>query len=234
MLRHAPHGSTVSSVRRLRGGISSAMHAINVRDPQGALHRFVLRRHTLAAWLAREPDLARQEAFALELLSASDTVAPQLIAVDPDGSLAGTPSVLMSRLPGRLRVETPVTNDYLSQLAAALPAIHEVQPPLSFTKLRRYYTYNDVDRLQVPDWSDEPTAWRSVITAARAPKPPTAWTFIHRDYHPGNALWSRGRLTGIVDWINASYCPPGIDLGHCRVNLAIVFGLDAADRFREA
>jgi len=233
LLRHATDGSTISSIRRLRGGTSSAMHAINARDPQGQLQRFVLRRHTLADWLAREPDLAEREAFALELLDGSDALAPQLIAVDPDGSASGLPSVLMSRLPGRLGVDTPVGNDYLAQLAAALPAIHEVQPPLAFTKLQRYYTYNDLATLTPPTWSRDPAAWHAIIEAARGSRPLTAWTFIHRDYHPGNTLWSRGRLTGVVDWVNASYGPPGIDIGHCRVNLAIIFGPKAADRFLE-
>ncbi|MCZ6544941.1 MAG: aminoglycoside phosphotransferase family protein, partial [Chloroflexi bacterium] len=44
----------------------------------------------------------------------------------------------------------------------------------------------------------------------------------------------RGKLTGIVDWVNASFGPPGIDIGHGRVNLAVLFGLDAANGFLDA
>ena len=46
--------------------------------------------------------------------------------------------------------------------------------------------------------------------------------FIHRDYHPGNTLWTGGRLTGVVDWIGGSWGPPSVDLGHMRVNLTAV------------
>jgi aminoglycoside phosphotransferase (APT) family kinase protein len=58
--------------------------------------------------------------------------------------------------------------------------------------------------------------------------------FIHRDFQHFNFLWQRGRLTGIVDWAMASAGPPGLDVGHCRLNLAILFGADEAERFRLA
>jgi hypothetical protein len=54
---------------------------------------------------------------------------------------------------------------------------------------------------------------------------------IHRDFHPENALWSRGRLTGIVDWTQASWGPPGLDLGHMRWNLVLDGGQPIADQF---
>jgi len=55
--------------------------------------------------------------------------------------------------------------------------------------------------------------------------------FIHRDYHPGNVLWSGRRVTGIVDWVNASRGAPEADVGHCRANLAGHFDHTVADRF---
>ena len=58
--------------------------------------------------------------------------------------------------------------------------------------------------------------------------------FIHRDYHPGNVLWSRARLTGVVDWVNACLGPPAVDVGHARWNLAQLFGVEVADAFLDA
>ena len=34
--------------------------------------------------------------------------------------------------------------------------------------------------------------------------------------------WSRGLLTGMVDWTQASWGPPELDLGHMRWNLVAV------------
>jgi aminoglycoside phosphotransferase (APT) family kinase protein len=55
----------------------------------------------------------------------------------------------------------------------------------------------------------------------RGPAPEARRTFIHRDFHAGNTLWSGNRLTGIVDWTTASTGPMGVDLSHMRANMVI-------------
>jgi aminoglycoside phosphotransferase (APT) family kinase protein len=51
---------------------------------------------------------------------------------------------------------------------------------------------------------------------------------------PGNVLWRREKVSGVVDWVNASIGSPWADVGHCRVNLADRFGQPAAERFLDA
>lgn len=53
-------------------------------------------------------------------------------------------------------------------------------------------------------------------------------TLIHRDYHPENTLCWAGRLTGVVDWTQASYGPPALDVAHMRWNLAADHGRKVA------
>ncbi|MGH3992090.1 MAG: phosphotransferase [Pseudonocardiaceae bacterium] len=48
---------------------------------------------------------------------------------------------------------------------------------------------------------------------------------------PGNTLWRSGRLSGVVDWTQASWGPASIDLEWMRWNLACDHGLGAAKRF---
>ena len=55
--------------------------------------------------------------------------------------------------------------------------------------------------------------------------------FLHRDFHPGNVLWTGAAVTGLVDWASAAIGPAAADVGHCRWNLARKLGLPAADRF---
>jgi aminoglycoside phosphotransferase (APT) family kinase protein len=80
-------------------------------------------------------------------------------------------------------------------------------------------------------WMPATAIWAQVTAAVREPPPAAAMTLIHRDYHPQNTLWSRLRLTAVVDWTQASWGPPGLDLGHMRWNLVADHGQDAADRF---
>lgn len=65
-------------------------------------------------------------------------------------------------------------------------------------------------------------------------RPKARECFIHRDYHPANLLWTHHTVSGVVDWINACRGPAGIDLGHCRVNLAQLFDVPTADAFLSA
>jgi aminoglycoside phosphotransferase (APT) family kinase protein len=77
--------------------------------------------------------------------------------------------------------------------------------------------------------------WAQALTVVREPPPSAPYgpsmTLIHRDYHPQNTLWSRGRLIAVVDWTQASSGPPGMDLGHMRWNLLVDHGHPVADRF---
>src|SRR5690606_9702887 len=52
--------------------------------------------------------------------------------------------------------------------------------------------------------------------------------------HPANVLWHDGAVSGIVDWVNGCRGPLGVDVGHCRVNLALLHGVEAADAFLAA
>jgi aminoglycoside phosphotransferase (APT) family kinase protein len=73
--------------------------------------------------------------------------------------------------------------------------------------------------------------WRRGFDVLRSPPPSTERILIHRDYHPGNVLWHRDEVSGVVDWVNTSLGCPWADVGHCRVNLAEPFGQPAAERF---
>jgi len=218
-------GAQVVSVRRLRGGSSTAVHAIEIDDRRGRRHRLVLRRFIRSNW--KLPRLPRREAAILELLRDSAVRAPQLVAFDDGPSECDVRALLMTRLAGRVELAPKRMDGWLRQMAQALPAIHEVPA----AQIRRYRPYYDPQERDVPAWSKEPAAWGAVLDLARTRQPRTTPRFIHRDYHPGNMLWSRGKLSGVVDWISACAGPPQIDIAHCRVNLVRLHGLEIAGRF---
>ena len=65
------------------------------------------------------------------------------------------------------------------------------------------------------------------------PVPAGDVSFVHRDFHPGNLLWSRGHLSGVVDWQSACLGPSSIDPGHCRLNM-LYYDAALADELRRA
>ena len=52
--------------------------------------------------------------------------------------------------------------------------------------------------------------------------------------HPGNTLWRGNRPGGVMDWPQASWGPPAVDVGHMRWNLALRWGLSAAQGLLDA
>jgi aminoglycoside phosphotransferase (APT) family kinase protein len=219
------------------GATSSAVHALTVEDGAGRLHELVLRRFTDAEWLTREPDLAAREAEALTLVDSTPLATPRLVAVDAGGEHCDVPAVLMTRLLGRPSEASDDIDAFVTGLAEPLPIVHEVIVPVTAT-IPAFWPYflQDARRgaLRPPAGSPVPEAWERAFEVHIGTAPTGAEVFLHRDYHPGNVLWRRGHVTGVVDWVNASRGPVDADLGHCRVNLALDHGLDAADKFLAA
>ena len=224
-------GARAVRSRALAGGASSAVHALTVLTGDGFLEELVLRRFVRGDWLAEEPDLARHEAMALDVAAGCPVPTPRLVAVDEDGAEAGEPAVLMTRLPGATVWVPAEADPFLRTLAEILPAAHAT-PVAAGASLPDYAPYRVMMR-RAPRWATRPNVWSQAIELLDGPVPGDERLFVHRDYHPGNVLWKRDELTGVVDWVNASIGSAWADVGHCRVNLAGALGQDAADRFLE-
>ncbi|WP_234404955.1 phosphotransferase family protein [Paenibacillus bouchesdurhonensis] len=220
-------GWHIRHIRPLKGGISSAVYEIQLqRNEQRAL--WVLRQYIDRDWLEEEPDVVTHETSALNIVHRHGIKSPNWIASDPDGRHCGEPSVLMTRLPGEVVLMPDDLTSWLAGIAQTLTDLHRknVEPfPWS------YYSYIDPFQFRLPDWTTRPEAWREIARMIKEPPPVSTPRFIHRDYHPANVLWERGQVSGVVDWVNACLGPPGIDVGHCRVNVVQLHGQEAADHF---
>lgn len=217
--------------RALHGGTSTPVHRLTIATASEQ-HDVVLRRVTNLEWYEREPDLLEREASALRLCATRDAVpAPRLIALDARARHTDVPALLMSYVPGHIEITADALARNIERIAEMLPRIHAL-PVRAHTSppYQRYRTALD----HVPAWSRNPESWHTIIEYARRPAPAHRDVFIHRDFHPGNLLWSRGRITAVIDWVNASISAPEVDLGHCRWNLAVLSGVRLADALLNA
>jgi aminoglycoside phosphotransferase (APT) family kinase protein len=223
-------GDPVTGGRRLTGGIATATHLLRLRSGR----QVVLRRHH-AHWIEREPWLVREEAATLAHVTGRGFPTPALLAADPDGSATGSrPALVLERLPGRIELAPSDPAAWLQQVAEALASIHD-QPPVPATgatpEERGGVPWSDFTQ-PPPPWSTHPEQWTAAMAiAADWPTPVWPPTLVHGDFQHFNLLWSRGRLTGIVDWGPPPPRPLDSDLGHCRLNLVILYGTDVADDF---
>lgn len=165
----------------------------------------------------------------LRLLEPTPVPAPVLLAVSDGAATDGTAALLMSRVPGRIDLSPRDPSGWVRQMAEALA---EVQS-LDFD----FPIYEPAPR-PLPDadlpWWTTPSVWRAALEALQSPAPATPRCFTHGDYQHFNLLWSRGQLTGVVDWVRPVASSPDLDVGHCRLNLTILFGWERAEQFRRA
>jgi aminoglycoside phosphotransferase (APT) family kinase protein len=223
-------GSRLVRTRRQGLGGWHLNHAVDVADRRGRVHRLMLRRWARPDWAAQDADYTvEREVRVLGLLAATPVPAPAVLAADPDGTACDVPAILLTRLPGHPPGPADFgAGGFCAQLAQALAVIHDTGTASAW--LDPYRLYYDRAAAVPAHWMTGPV-WRQAADIVRERPPETAMTLIHRDYHPENTLWSRGRLTGVVDWTQASSGPPQLDLAHMRWNLAADHGQQLADRF---
>jgi aminoglycoside phosphotransferase (APT) family kinase protein len=219
-------GARVVRWRRLTGGLGSSVHRLTV-ERRGRRQAVVLRQYEGDH---ESGELVEREARALRELALTAVPAPELLAASVTGAEAdGRPSLLMTKLAGRLDLTPDDPDRWLGQMAAAAAAIHDLD--LAFPPFEPWFR---IDRLRVPGTATRPALWREVHRVLQEPAPAAVPRFLHRDFQHFNLLWSRGRLRGVVDWTFASRGPAAVDVGHCRLNLAVLFSADRAERLRLA
>jgi len=228
-IERATHARVVG-VERIRDATSSLLNDVEVEGDGGRAH-VILRRFTDKTWVRSEPDVALREAVSLQHATRAGLPAPTFVALDQAGEECGVPATLVAKLPGKVVLSPEDFAPWIHGLAKGAAQIHRVDAAGFKWKYRRY---NERDSLAVPDWSQQPDAWRKAIDVVLGPAPSYSECLIHRDYHPSNVLWENGEVSGIVDWVTGCRGPAGIDVAWCRMNLANLHGVEVADEFLAA
>lgn len=211
----ADRGPGAPMVSSMSGATSSDLYLLEYADRREVLRVFLAER-----WEAATADLSARELRILEALSATELPAPR-----PEGAFEAN-GVIMSWLPGRVVLPARPDAAWLDTLATMLADIHRSGIDVPFA----YESWNDTRPDERPDWWQDQALWQEAQAASRE-RPAFEPRFIHRDYHPVNVLWEGPVISGVVDWINGCMGPVGIDVSHCRLNLAVMYGQDAADAF---
>lgn len=191
---------------------------------QSASRKLVLRLFKAERWELPAATLVERESSILATLV--DTALPTPV---PEAKLPAEGGVIMSWLPGEVLLPRNPDPDWLNELARTLAGIHRLSVEVPFG----YESWNDMRRQPAPEWWQDAGLWDAAQRFASEP-PDYQPVFVHRDFHPVNLLWQDGRVSGIVDWINACMGPLGIDVAHCRLNLALMYGIAAAEAFLDA
>lgn len=233
--RQLSAGERVEGVTALRGGWTSQMRRLDLHGP-GGRRSLVLRSFVKPFFVRHAEGLLSREAAVLSLLGETDVPAAALVAVDATARHCDRPSLLMSLLPGTVRVDDRGAGERAALLAGQLARVHRVRVSAR-TRPRAYQPWTSAERVCPPGDSRRPELWRRAVDVIRREPPAYRGCFLHRDFHPGNVLFPEDgaglRIGGVVDWVETSWGPDDLDVAHCATALALLHGADAGMRFAD-
>ncbi|MFD8145056.1 phosphotransferase family protein [Streptomyces sp. NPDC059708] len=236
-----PDGERVEAATALQGGWTSRMRRLELAGAQAGPRSLVLRSFVQPFYRRHAEGLLTREAAVLTLLGATDVPAASLVALDPTARHCDHPSLLMSLLPGSVRVDPREAGPRAGLLARQLLAVHRLEVPAG-QRPRAYQAWTSADGVTPPGRTGRPELWRRAADVIRREPPRHRGCFLHRDFHPGNVLFEGAgadlRISGVVDWVETSWGPADLDVAHCSTAHALLYGvpagMDFADRYAAA
>ncbi|MFC7618723.1 phosphotransferase family protein [Microlunatus sp. GCM10028923] len=222
-------GSRVVGHRRMTGGACSAVHRLSVE--RGGERTFVVLRQYPAGLGLAEP--LQNEIAHLGVVAGSGLPVPKILAADVIGAATGgAPSLLMTRLPGRVELDPAEPRSWLTRIAELAVLVHSLDlPAKSFSPWTDSWIA-PLDELRVPAGARKPAVWEAAFGVLAAPPPEDPAVFLHCDFLPVNLLWSRGKITGLTDWNGIHRGSRAIDVGQCRRYLAALESPDWSEQLR--
>jgi aminoglycoside phosphotransferase (APT) family kinase protein len=230
-------GSVVLAIDSLPGSYSNFTHLVEARSAGGSVFRIVVRRYAVFGSYDRG-EKARREFKTLELLHGNDVFVPRPLYLDEEGSLLGCPGIVTDHVPGEMLTSPADPLNCARALATTLTKIHSV--PCD-AEVRGFLLDANSEATwflrsgAVPDYMDAhpdgAAVWQMMhdLLPMMQPVPPA---LVHIDYWLGNVLWDQGRITAVVDWEEAAYGDPGIDVAYSRMDMFLNgMGRRAADEF---
>jgi Ser/Thr protein kinase RdoA (MazF antagonist) len=160
-------------------------------------------------------------------LAPTEVPAPEVLAVDGEGRWFGSPCLVLTCLPGGpapFRRWVP----WSRSLAASMAVLHAVTPVVDAEPWLTGWSRDEPPSSLVGDpWVER--VWPAITANARELAAGGAHGLVHHDLHPGNVLWRRGEVTGIVDWPMAGRGFAAYDRAYLRLDVSLCLGLAAGD-----
>lgn len=230
-------GSELTSITVPDGSFSNFTHVVEARLKDGGLYKVVVRRYKVFGNYDRG-EKARREFKTFELLNQHQVPAPEAIYLDEKGDVLGIPGIVTRFVEGSLMMEAPSDpDDWAGKLARTLAKIHSIkcgEDEQNFllkgnTEAAWFLRYDAPPRYmqEYPGGSELWHMIRDLFPKIQTVSP----VLLHIDYWSGNILWHEGRISAVIDWEEAAYGDPAVDVAYARMNIVLMGLPDAADEF---
>lgn len=217
----------------LVGGMSAQMHGLEIALPDGGTHRVVVRRFDEGNgggnWAA-----AAREFHLLQITHAAGLPVPKPYHLDSSRQIFPTPYLVMEFVAGEMLFAPVDVPAHVTQLATHQANIHRLKgAAFDFSFLGEpVFTCAEMARPAVGGALFGEIDIRALLaTHSRAHASSRAPSLLHGDFWPGNSLWRNGQLVAVIDWEDALWGDPLLDVARSRSEIAWIFGLDAMAQF---
>jgi len=225
-------GSALYYLRRFEGGLSCTIDQIEQLETSGQRRKLILRRY--GPW-ADGGNLTREVA-ALSIAATGNVPVPELVWIDTD-DIFSERAIVTTDMNGEAQTKPLGIGTWPEQLAIAAAQIHAV--PLSKEGAKALgdlesFVQRCTSEMEPPVefrahplgtrlWERRQELFESIGTGESM--------FVHADYWPGNTLWRDGHLVAVIDWEDAGFGDPMVDVADCTNDLRFIEMDDLADRF---
>ncbi len=225
LVRQAVPGSKLRRMWPLEGGISTSMTAVSLVTSTGQEKKLILR---CPAQLA----IARKEFRLLQLTHSLGLATPVPYLLDE-----ASQTLVLEYVAGEMTFTPLNVAEHVRQLAEQLAHIHSLnaaQADFSFLPPGECGCAELLGKRSFPATSALDTSRiREALAATGALSPNNPATLLHGDYWPGNTLWQERKLAAIIDWEDAAWGDPLIDLAKSRAEIVWIFGQQALTVFTQ-
>ncbi len=227
-------GSTVTAVHCFEASYSNYTHRVEIMSADGKRSKIVTRCYAEHG-VPREKAIREFKTY--EFLQAyPDIPVPKPLYLDADGDILGLSGIVTGFAKGKQIEAQPESLHWTricTKAARMLAKIHAV--PID-SAVQDYLMDGNTEGVwfiksgEVPDYMrshpDGARVWQAVHEL-RPNLPPVKPALVHIDFWSGNLLWENDQISAIVDWEEAGYGDPGLDVAYCLMELYLE-GMDTA------
>lgn len=183
-----------------------------------------------------DPERATADLHGLRIARKHGIPAPEPLYLDETGELLGIPGIVSGFIEGEQVTHPEDVRSWSVDIARMLLRVHDIRP--SSEERSHIYDGRWMGLYFLRDSWPETMAGHPLtipifeaVLELRAGLRRVRPAFLHMDYWPGNILWHRGQISGLVDWDASSYGDPALDVGYFRMNMYLRGIKEAADIF---
>ncbi len=213
----------------LTGGSSAFVAALNLSAANGEHRRVVFRQHTNRAPKGHTDLVASKEFHLTHKLADQGLKVAQPLALHGDDPADG-PWLVSEWIDGTTHVPDEDVDTALAQMADYLARLHQINSDhLDAPGVTGIEDPIEALPSYLPDDDNGRAIQRAIDIGIR--RRPNASVLLHGDFWPGNVMFKNGTLVAVLDWEDAAWGDPLVDLACARVELSCAYGVEASARF---